>query len=236
MTNDNTEALQVGAAENKLAHQMTMAEQLARSSFLPKHYQGQFADCLVALQWADRSGRDPLELLQNTFPVNGTPGMFTRYMIALERRAKIFDRPVQWEFEGEGDSLVVTCYGFIDGERYEADVAMEFAKSEGWTKSEKYKTPAGAKHMLKWRAAAFLIRFTAPDVLLGMSTVDELEDMHYAEVPQIPEQRETLDNLMRGTTEVLPSEEPTQESEETVTEPDNAPKEWPTPEEGELDF
>ncbi len=211
MTHENTQALAISAEDQSLNTMIRQAKLLSESQFLPKCYQNKPADCLVALQWADRTGRDSMELLQGTYVLHGSPGMYTKYMIALERRAKVFDKPIQWEFEGEGNDLNVICYGFIDGDRYEAEVSYEFAQAEGWTKSAKYKTRSGQKHMLKWRSAAFLIRFTAPDCLLGMSTVDELEDMHAAkEVPRLSSARESLSERMRGKTEIV--ESPTSET------------------------
>jgi len=219
MKNEESQSLQVAPEDASLSLLMRQAKLLSESQFLPKCYQNRPADCLVALQWAERTGRDSMELLQGTYVLHGSPGMYTKYMIALERRAKVFDKPIQWEFEGEGDSLVVTCFGYIDGERYEAEVSYEFAAAEGWTKSAKYKSRSGQKHMLKWRSASFLIRFTAPECLLGMSTVDELEDMHAAkQAPRISSAREAMQERMRGSTEIVsppaaPTPEPKAEPE-----------------------
>ena len=229
MTTPETTALQATPEDASLSLMMRQAKLLSESQFLPKCYQNKPADCLVGLQWAQRTGRDPMELLQGTYVVKGTPGMYTKYMIALERRAKVFDKPIQWEFEGDGDSLVVTAFGFIDGERYEAEVSMEFAKAEGWTSSPKYASRSGQKHMLKWRAASFLIRFTAPDCLLGMSTVDELEDMRYAKEPKkIGGAMEALDRRARGETEIVePPVEKEAETQESPAQEPADPKAWP---------
>ena len=220
MTTPETTALQATPEDDRLNYLMREAEQLARSSFVPAHYRDNFADCLIAIQWANRSGRDPLELLQNTYPISGNPGMYTRYMLALERRAKIFDRPVQWDITGEGEGLVVTCYGVIDGERYEASASMAMARAEKWDKNPKYKTMP--EHMLRWRSATFLIRFTAPDVLLGMSTVEELQDLRYAKEPKkIGGAMEALDRRARGETEIV--ESPVEKEAETQESPAQEP-------------
>jgi hypothetical protein len=205
---DNMETTQAltAPADDTLNTQVRMAKLLAESQFLPKHYQGRPADCLVAIQWAQRSGRDPLELLQNTYVVHGSPGMYTRYMIAQERRAKVFDAPIRFETEGGGRDMVVTAYGMIDGARYDASASMQMAIAEGWAKNKKYDTMQ--EHMLKWRAATFLIRFTAPEVLLGMNTVEELEDMRYAEPPKRiagSESTQALSDRMRGEVEIVES-------------------------------
>lgn len=216
MQNQDTQLVVPAEEAGVIATLQRKAELLAMSQFVPSHYQGKPADCMVALQWAERTGRDPLELLQNTFPINGNSGMFTRYMVALERRAGIFDAPIRWEFAGEGKDLVVTAYGLIDGERYEAEASMALAIAEDWTKNKKYKSREGQRHMLKWRSAAFLIRFTAPDVLLGMSTIEELQDLN-----AIPPQAQ-LTGAAAKLNEVLAGNAKPETEPEPVDEPEEA--------------
>jgi len=214
----DTNAVQVTAQDAHLNTQMRQAKLLSDSTFLPQHYQGKPADCLVAIQWAQRSGRDPLELLQNSYVVHGTPALKTSYMIALVNRSGPFDGPIRFEVHGSGADLYAVAYGLIDGERYEATASMEMAKTERWTKNPKYGSMP--EHMLKWRAATFLIRLYAPEALLGMSTVDEAQDMHHALEPKrLPNALEALNDRARGATEIVePTAEPEPEAQESLAE------------------
>ena len=232
MTNQETTAVaEVTHQDALLNTQMRQAKLLSESSFLPQHYQGKPADCLVAIQWAQRSGRDPLELLQNSYVVHGTPALKTSYMIALVNRTGPFDGPIRFEVHGSGADLHAIAYGLIGGERYEAVASMEMARAEKWTKNPKYSSMPD--HMLKWRAATFLIRLYAPEALLGMSTIDEANDMRYAEEPQRLTEK-SLSDKMRGATEVLPSPcDPLTDDALTVDSVELDPKEWPTNPEGE---
>jgi hypothetical protein len=55
----------------------------------------------------------------------------------------------------------------------EATATMEMAEADGWTKNPKYRSMP--EHMLRWRAAAMLVRLYVPEVLLGFYTTEEVE-------------------------------------------------------------
>ena len=61
------------------------------------------------------------------------------------------------------------------GELMEATVTSEMAIAEKWTTNPKYRSMA--EHMLRWRAAAFLIRLYMPEVMMGMQSIEEIEDV-----------------------------------------------------------
>jgi hypothetical protein len=54
---------------------------------------------------------------------------------------------------------------------------MEVAKLEGWIDKNGSKWRTMPEQMLRYRSAMWLARLYAPECLMGMSTVDELEDM-----------------------------------------------------------
>ena len=49
------------------------AKLLSSSSLVPERYRGNIADCVVALNMAQRMGADPLMAMQNLYIVHGTP-------------------------------------------------------------------------------------------------------------------------------------------------------------------
>ena len=51
------------------------------------------------------------------------------------------------------------------------------AKKEGWYGKSGSKWQTMPQLMLQYRAAAFLIRTTAPEIMMGMEAADELEDI-----------------------------------------------------------
>ena len=197
-----------------------MANALSRSTIIPKAFQGQAANCFVALDMANRMGASPMEIMQNIYVVHGTPGFSAKYAIGMANRSGVFKGPIHFEERGTGDKLEVTAYAIIreTGERVEFTASMAMAKAEGWTKNPKYKT-MGA-YMLRLRSSVLLIRTTCPEVLLGMQTADEVEDVRYAKA------RVVQDDSPIGQLNALVEPEPEPEPEVTVEEP---PPATPTP-------
>ena len=135
------------------------------------------ANIILAFSLASEMQENPLILMQNVFFVGGTPGWKTQYMIAKANRSKIFAGRINWRTTNPNGNLTVTAYAKLagTGEDVEVSVDMAMAKAEDWTRNAKYKSMP--EHMLRWRAAAFLIRLYAPEIMLGYSTVEELETM-----------------------------------------------------------
>jgi hypothetical protein len=142
---------------------------------VPPHFQGNVADCLIALQIARRLNEEPMTVCQQLYVINGKPGWSTAYMISRVNRSGIFKGPITWDETGTGDALTVTAKAILaeSGEEIRVAADMRMATAEGWTKNPKYKS-MGA-HMLRWRSAAMLIRLYAPEVMLGMPVVEEIE-------------------------------------------------------------
>jgi hypothetical protein len=115
--------------------------------------------------------------------IHGTPGISAKFAIALTRQRRVFGGPILYEITGEKDALRVRAHTTIADangvqQPIEASADMAMAKAEGWTKNPKYQSMP--EHMLRWRSAAFLIRTYAPEVLMGMQTSEELEDVSLA--------------------------------------------------------
>jgi hypothetical protein len=156
------------------------ASALSRSTIIPKAFQGQPANCFVALDMANRLGASPMEIMQNVYVVHGTPGFSAKYAIGMANKSGVFKGPICFEETGKGDNLSVTAYAIVreTEQRVEFTCDMAMARAEKWTSNPKYKTMPGL--MLRYRAATLLIRTSCPEVLLGMHTADELEDVRYA--------------------------------------------------------
>lgn len=166
---------------NKGKEMWDMANALSRSTIIPKAFQGQAANCFVALDMANRMGASPMEIMQNIYVVHGTPGFSAKYAIAMANRSGVFKGPIHYEERGSGASLEVEAYAIVreTGQRVSFTASMAMARAEKWDTNPKYKGPLAAT-MLRYRSATLLIRTTCPEVLLGMQTADEVEDVRYA--------------------------------------------------------
>jgi hypothetical protein len=182
-------------------HAQRVARVFSESAMVPKHLQGKLADCLIAYQIAKRLNEEPLTVMQNIYVVNGTPGWKAQYMIARAVRSGVFASRIVWRQEGEGPTLKVTASTTLadTGEMIEAFCDMKMATAEGWTRNAKYTSMP--EHMLKWRSATMLIRLYAPEVMLGMPVIEELETLPPMRDVTPPDMSKSLDDFANNTAE-----------------------------------
>lgn len=115
-------------------------------------------------------GIDPMTALQQIYVVHGRPGMYAQMMVAL---VTAHGHDV-WT-EDLTDTRAVVCGRRRGAENVErSTVTMDMARKAGWTSNQAYtKTP---QDMLYARAAARLCKRIAPEVLLGIASVEEMQD------------------------------------------------------------
>lgn len=170
------------------------ARTFAMSPLVPDHLrkgteEQAIANCYIALTLAEAMGEVPLIVMQNIHVVNGKAGFASQYMIARANSAGIFHGRIDWRIDrSDPANLSVTAYAVLKDTGQEVSVTcdMKMATAEGWTKNPKYKTMPEV--MLRYRSAAFLVRFYAPDVMLGYQTVDEVVDVVAACGPDLTAQ------------------------------------------------
>lgn len=154
-----------------------VAQLFADTALVPKHFQKQPSSVFIALNLSNRLGVDPLMLMQNLYVVHGTPGYYAKFVIAMVNERGPFTGPIQWKMTGKGDDRECVAYATHKktGERCKAKVTWEMVVKEGWTSNPKWHSMP--EMMFQYRSATFLTRLYCPEVIMGFSTVDELEDM-----------------------------------------------------------
>jgi len=168
------------------------ARMFAISPLVPQHLRAggievAEANCFIALHLAKAMNENPMVVLQNIHIVNGKAGFSSQYMIARANASGVFKGRINWRIDRSNpQNLSVTAYAVLadTGEVVEAPVDMNMATAEGWTKNAKYKTMPEV--MLRYRSAAFLVRWYCPDVMLGYQTAEEVEDVAVAALPSAP--------------------------------------------------
>ena len=177
------------AEGERFALRQRQARMFASSPLVPEHLrkgspEQAIANCWIALTLAEAMGEVPLIVMQNIHVVSGKAGFASQYMIARANSSGIFKGRIDWRIDrSDPANLAVTAYAVIkdSGQQVEVTCDMAMAKAEGWTKNSKYSTMPEV--MLRYRSAAFLVRFYAPDVMLGYQTADEIEDVTLAAGP-----------------------------------------------------
>tara|TARA_B100000287_G_scaffold95001_1_gene87116 strand:- start:2221 stop:2910 length:690 start_codon:yes stop_codon:yes gene_type:complete len=161
-----------------------MAKSLAGSNLVPVHYQGQegLANCLVALEMANRMNISPLVVMQNMNVIHGKPSWSAQFITATIIGSGRFE-DLDYEEKGtkKGDEVFITacrCKAIRTKDKKEvcgAWVSLDMAEKEGWTRNSKWKTMPSL--MLRYRAASFFGRQYVADLLLGIQTEDEIVDI-----------------------------------------------------------
>jgi hypothetical protein len=153
------------------------AKLLSASSLVPKQYQGNIADVVVAMNMARRMNADPLMVMQSLHIIHGKPGWSAQFLIASFNACGKFGA-VYYEFNDDKSECTAKTVELATGREIAGPkVSLEMAKAEGWATKTGSKWKTMPELMLRYRAAAFLIRTTAPEIGLGLYTTDELRDI-----------------------------------------------------------
>lgn len=167
--------------QERFAALIASAKFFADADLVPEHYRKKPANIAIAFLKAHRLGLDPFAYMEQSYVVKGRPAIQGQLAIALinERflRSHGYRVPLKWEFSGENDTLRCVAYAEDHaGNRALVGpaVTMAMVKAEGWASNAKWKNMPEV--MFQYRSAAFFARMYCSDVLLGMHTVDELDD------------------------------------------------------------
>ena len=208
-----------------------IGKMFASSTLVPAQFRGMqnIGNTCIALEMALRMQASPMMVLQNMYMVQGKPGWSTQFLIACFNQTGRFSA-LRYEFEGQpntdGWGCRASATDLSTGEKITGTlVTMAIAKKEGWYGKSGSKWQTMPEQMLRYRAAAWFIRSVAPEVAMGMYTVDELRDIERVEnsytspaQPEVaPVPAETEQPKKRGRKpKVQPEQEQIEEAEEIV--------------------
>lgn len=156
---------------SSLAEAMEFAGMMAKSSIVPKDYQNNPGNILVAIQWGMEIGLQPLQSMQSIAVINGRPSIWGDAMLALVRSSGLL--------ESINEEVTDTKAVCTIKRRGEQEVVREFSMDEA-----KQAGLAGKniwsqypKRMMQMRARAFALRDVFTDVLRGVHVAEEAQDM-----------------------------------------------------------
>jgi hypothetical protein len=158
-----------------------IAKALASSTLIPPQFQGQqgFANCLVALEIANRMRMSPFQVMQNLHIIHGRPSWSSQFIIGLINGCGRFS-PLRYEVTGQGDTLACTCVATelaSSNDLRGPTVTMAMAKKEGWSTKSGSKWLTLPDLMIRYRAAAFWGRLYIPELLVGIQSQEEVVDI-----------------------------------------------------------
>lgn len=156
---------------------------LAKSTIIPKEYQNNPSNTLIALEISMRLKTSPMMVMQNLYIVNGRPSWSSQFIIAIINNSRRFSKPLQFKIEGSKESLSCYCCTIdLEGNEIKGPiVTMEMAKREGWIAKIGSKWQTMPEIMIRYRAASFFGRLYCSDILMGIYTAEENSEFIEAE-------------------------------------------------------
>ena len=163
----------------KFEQAQRVAQMLAASDFVPKRFQGKVGNCLIALDLAETLNCKPILLMQSMYIVHEEPAFKGSFVAAMINASGRYDK-LRYRFDGEGDKYGCTAHAkdrktgeVVEGPK----VTWEIVKAEGWLSKNGSKWKTMPELMFSYRAAAWFGRRHDPDILMGMQTVEEAQDI-----------------------------------------------------------
>lgn len=173
----NVATLPTGKSNFSLAPQsldeaMRFADIMSKSAIVPKDYQGNPGNILVAVQWGAEIGLPPLQAMQNIAVVNGRPSIWGDAMIALVKGSGLLES-MNEDIDADHASCTVKRRG---EQAVTRTFTMEDAKRAGLS-GKQGPWSQYPKRMLQMRARAWALRDVFPDVLKGVYIAEESRDL-----------------------------------------------------------
>lgn len=196
--------LSVFSTEENFKNAMVMAEQLSKSDMIPATYKGKPENCVIALELSNRLKLSPFLVMQNMYIVQGKPAWSSSFIISCINGSGRFSGPLKFEMDANKTKCRAYATEKVSGEKLVGPlITMEMAQAEGWLGKNGSKWKTMPELMLRYRAAAFFGRLYCPEIINGMMTDDEAQDIR-------PIQDDDVVDVFAE-----PAEEPRQEMEVT---------------------
>lgn len=168
------------------------------------------ANCMIAIEIAQRIGASPLMVMQNMVPIYGKPSWSSKFLVATVNTCGRFN-PLQYRFTEKGMLGMVDYTDYVwdnatrskravlkqfDGKKImdiecvayttakgsnkvleSSPVSVRLAIQEGWYTKNGSKWQTMTRQMLMYRATSFWTSAYAPELSMGMKTVEEYQDI-----------------------------------------------------------
>lgn len=154
-----------------------MADAMSKSTIVPKDYQGNSGNCLIAIDTASRMGISPMMVMQNLYIVNGRPAWSSQWIIAAINASKKYALDLQFEYGYDKEDGGLSCTAWTktwDGTVVRGPkITKVIAQSEGWIDKNGSKWKTMPEVMISYRAASFFCRRCCPEVTMGIYAEEE---------------------------------------------------------------
>lgn len=166
-----------------------MAASLSKSTIVPKEFQNNANNALIAIELANRLGVSPLMVMQNLYVIYGRPSWSAQYMIAMINGSGKYDFELQFDekVDTNGRPFSCQCWTERHGRKVTGPIVdMNMAKAEGWLNKSGSKWQTMPQMMLRYRAASFFGRMNCPELTMGIYTREEVIEIGADNLDTIP--------------------------------------------------
>lgn len=166
-------------AESEFVLAQRVATLYAASQFVPDTMRNKPADCYVVCSLAKRMGVDPMELFPNIYIVYGKPAFSAKFAIAKFNSNGKYT-PISYETadcdpKDKKYWVVAVTKDKTDGTVYKSPrIDWAMVSGEGWDSKKGSKWLTMPELMFRYRAAAYLISTTAPEITMGCDIAEGL--------------------------------------------------------------
>lgn len=175
------EATEIATATENPVSLMESAKMLSNSTIIPVQFQRKPENCYIALDMANRMGVPVMMVMQNLYVVQGRPSWSGTAIASMVQNSGKFD-DVELIYTGQEGTdswgAYVTAKSKKSGKTLKgATVTIGTAKAEGWYAKSGSKWKTMPELMLCYRAYAWFARQHCPDLMMGLQSNDEIEDV-----------------------------------------------------------
>jgi len=177
ITESDSRNMGIWGDKESFVNAQRMAQALASGTMVPKDYQGNIGNCLIALDMADRLRLSPFAVMQSLYLVNGRPSWSAQFITTVINKSGRFRRPLMFQVTGKDKTL--SCIAWtedLEGNRIESiAITMKIAEDEKWIEKSGSKWKTMPEQMIRYRAASFFGRLHCPDLIMGVYAEDEVK-------------------------------------------------------------
>lgn len=233
ITIQNAQRGELLPAPKSTAEAMELAKTLASSQLIPKAFQQRPDDVFVAMMWSHSLGIPIVQGLQGIAVINGKPSLYGDALLAVcMGSGQMAD--IEETVTGNADNLTATCKVTRRGKP--TPVVSTFSMADARAAGLLGKPGPWKQYtsrMLKMRARAFALRDAFPDVLSGIASAEEMQDVEGTATEKATENITEQVAKMPRRRSKLPVQAPKEGTEAEVVKPAAPAQELPLPPEPE---
>ncbi len=189
----------------KFELEQRQAKALSVSAFFPDNLKNDVASAVIVYDLAKRMDISVMEVSQSIFIIYGRPSFSTTFLVARLNQSKRIKGALKTIVSA--DKQEAYCVGVdadSDEELVGMTVTMEMARKEGWVGKKGSKWVNMSELMLRKRSQSFFIKEYFPEVMFGLSTQEEMQDIEAIETTIINATDDINQALMNRPTATTP--------------------------------